>query len=398
MEVRLASTTPTACDDAPARILIAIELSKKSWIVGARTPLKAKISQFRLAAADWQGLLKLIERLRREVARELSRSVGEIEVISCYEAGYDGFWLHRLLEAHGVSNHVLDAASLLVNRRAKPVKTDGIDVERMQRALDRYLRGELDACSMVRVPSVEQEDAKRLHRERKRLVRERVQHVNRIKGLCGLHGIYDYQPLHADRKAQLEGLRVVGGRPLPPRLKAEILRELQRLELVLKMIDDVEAERDAIVKDAAAQHLNANKIKALAELRAIGPESATRLVGEVFYRSFDNRRQLGSFTGLAPSPWSSGSMERDQGISKAGSPLVRTTMVELAWLWLQYQPGSALSVWFRKRVGDGKGRVRRIAIVALARKLLLALWRYLQTGLVPAGATPLLRHMAKRGL
>jgi transposase len=306
MEVRLASTTPTACDDAPARILIAIELSKKSWIVGARTPLKAKISQFRLAAADWQGLLKLIERLRRQVARELSRPVGEIEVISCYEAGYDGFWLHHLLEAHGVSNHVLDAASLLVNRRAKPVKTDGIDVERMQRALDRYLRGELDACSMVRVPSVEQEDAKRLHRERKRLVRERVQHVNRIKALCGLHGIYDYQPLHADRKAQLEGLRIVGGRPLPPRLKAEILRELQRLELVLKMIDDVEAERDAIVKEAAAQHLNADKIKALAELRAIGPESATRLVGEVFYRSFDNRRQLGSFAGLAPSPWPAG--------------------------------------------------------------------------------------------
>jgi transposase len=375
MDIRLAATTT----DALPRILIAIELSKKSWIVGAQTPLKAKISQFRLAAADWQGLLRLIDQLRHQVARQLSRPVVEIEVISCYEAGYDGFWLHHLLEAHGVRNHVLDAASLLVNRRAKPAKTDGIDVERIQRALDRHLRGELDACSMVRVPSVEQEDAKRLHRERKRLVRERVQHVNRIKALCALHGIYNYQPLHADRKAQLEGLRIIDGRPLPPRLKAEILRELQRLELVLKMIDDVEAERDAIVKEeAVAQHPNAGKIKALTELRAIGAETATRLVGEVFYRSFNNRRQLGSFAGMAPSPWASGSMERDQGIGKAGNPLVRTTMVELAWLWLQYQPDSALSVWFCERVGKAKGQVRRIAIVALARKLLVALWRYLR--------------------
>jgi transposase len=386
MGVRLAATTPTAGDDAVVRILIAIELSKKSWIVGANTPLKAKTSQFQLAAGDWQALLKLIERLRHQVARELGRPVVEIEVISCYEAGYDGFWLHHLLEAHGVRNHVLDPASLLVNRRAKSAKTDGIDVERMQRALGRYLRGELDACSVVRVPRLEEEDAKRLHRERKRLICERVQHVNRIKGLCALHGIYDYRPLRADRKAQLEGLRTGDGRPLPSRLKAEIRRELQRLELVLQMIKEVEAERNAIIEEAAPQHPNADKIKVLAALSSIGPEFATRLVGEVFYRSFDNRRQLASFAGIAPSPWSSGSVERDQGISKSGSSMVRTTMIELAWLWLRFQPGSALSIWFRERVGDGKGRVRRIAIVALARKLLVALWRYLEAGLVPTGA------------
>jgi transposase len=386
MGVRLAATTPTARDDAPGRILIAIELSKKSWVVGANTPLKAKTSQFQLAAGDWKALLKLIERLRHQVARELGRPVVEIEVISCYEAGYDGFWLHHLLEAHGVRNHVLDPASLLVNRRAKFAKTDRIDVERMQRALGRYLRGEPDACSVVQVLSLDEEDAKRLHRERKRLVRERIQHVNRIKGLCALHGIYDYRPLRADRKAQLEGLRTGDGRPLPPRLKAEIQRELQRLELVLRMITEVEAERDAIVKEAAPQHPNSGKIKVLAELSSIGPEFATRLVGEVFYRSFDNRRQLASFAGIAPSPWSSGSIERDQGISKSGSSMVRTTMIELAWLWLRYQPGSALSIWFRERVGEQKGRVRRIAIVALARKLLVALWRYLETGLLPTGA------------
>jgi len=383
MEARLVDTTSTARNDAPARCLIAIELSKASWVVGVQTPLSNKTSQYRLTAGDWKSLLKLIERIRRQVGGELGRPV---EMISCYEAGYDGFWLHRLLEAHGVRNHVLDPASLLVNRRARRAKTDRIDVERMLRALGRYLRGEPDACSVVRVPSVEQEDARRLHRERHRLIRERVQHVNRIKGLCATQGIYDYEPLRSDRKAQLEGLRTGDGRALPARLKAEIIRELHRLELVLKMVAEIEAERDAIVTEAAPQHLNAGKIKALANLKSIGPEFATTLVGEVFYRSFDNRRQVGSYVGLAPSPFSSGSTDRDQGISKAGNPKARSTMIELAWMWLRYQPDSTLSIWFRQRVGDRKGRVRRIAIVALARKLLVALWRYLETGLVPAGA------------
>lgn len=383
MEARLVDTTSTARNDALARCLIAIELSKASWVVGVQTPLSNKTSQYRLTAGDWKSLLKLIERIRGQVSRELGRPV---EMISCYEAGYDGFWLHRLLEAHGVRNHVLDPASLLVNRRARRAKTDRIDVERMLRALSRYLRGEPDACSVVRVPSVEQEDARRLHRERHRLIRERVQHVNRIKGLCATQGIYDYEPLRSDRRMQLEGLRTGDGRTLPARLKGEIIRELQRLELVLKMIAEIEAERDAIVTEAAPRHLNAGKIKALAHLRSIGPEFATTLVGEVFYRSFDNRRQIGSYAGMAPSPFSSGATDRDQGISKAGNPKARSTAIELAWMWLRYQPDSALSIWFRQRVGDRKGRVRRIAIVALARKLLVALWRYLETGLVPAGA------------
>ena len=383
MEARLVDTTSTARNDALARCLIAIELSKASWVVGVQTPLSNKTSQYRLTAGDWKSLLKLIERIRRQVGRELGRTV---EVMSCYEAGYDGFWLHRLLEAHGVRNHVLDPASLLVNRRARRAKTDRIDVERMLRALGRYLRGEPDACSVVRVPSVEQEDARRLHRERHRLIQERVQHVNRIKGLCATQGIYDYEPLRSDRKAQFEGLRTGDGRALPARLKAEIIRELQRLELVLKMIAGIEAERDAIITEAAPQHLNAGKIKALANLRSIGPEFSTTLVGEVFYRSFTNQRQIGSYVGLAPSPFSSGSTDRDQGISKAGNPKARSTMIELAWMWLRYQPDSTLSIAFRQRVGDRKGRVRRIAIVALARKLLVALWRYLETGLVPAGA------------
>jgi transposase len=239
----------------------------------------------------------------------------------------------------------------------------------------------------VRVPSVAEEDDRRLHRERGRLINERIQHVNRIKGLLAIHGIYDYQPLRRDRMQRLERLRTTDGRTLPPRLKAEILRELQRLELVLGMIKTIEAERDAIASAAKTEtkHTSAKKIQNLAKIKCIGPEFATTLVGEVFYRSFDNRKQLGSYVGLTPTHFQSGAMCRDQGISKAGNAKARTVMIELAWMWLRHQPDSPLSVWFRERVGTLKGRIRRIAIVAVARKLLIALWRYLETGLVPAG-------------
>jgi len=383
MEVRVVSTPSAGADNEPVHCYVAIELSKSSWIVGFQTPLTNKTSQYQVKACDANALLELIERIRTRVARELRRP---IEVMSCYEAGYDGFWLHRVLKAHGIHNHVLDPASLQVNRRARRAKTDRIDADRMVRALIRYLRGEPEACSVVRVPSVEQEDAKRLHRERRRLIAERVQHVNRIKGLCATQGIYHYAPLRKDRLARLDDLRTGDGRALPTRLKAEIARELKRLEVLLEMIATVETERDVILTSAASTHLNAGKIKILAKLKAIGPEFATTLVGEVFYREFANRRKLGSYVGLGSSPFCSGPVDRDQGISKAGNPTARSMMIELAWTWLRYQPGSALSIWFRERVGNLKGRPRRIAIVAMARKLLVALWRYLQTGLVPTGA------------
>lgn len=365
------------------RCLFAIELSKKSWVIGFVTPLSLKISRRILSGGDWKGLLKLIEEVRTRVSRETGRTV---EAMSCYEAGYDGFWLHRLLEAHGIRNYVIDPASLQMDRRARSVKTDRIDTERLLRSLMAYLRGEPKVWSVVRAPSVAEEDARRLHRERDRLISERVRHVNRIKGLCALHGIYDYQPLRPQAMARLEQLRTAQGASLPPRLKAEIKRELQRLELVVEMIATLEAERDAIVEDEASTHINAKKIRDLHKLKAIGPEFAAVLVGEIFHRTFNNRRQLASYVGYAPSPFQSGNVARDQGISKAGNCKGRTTGIELAWLWLRYQPGSDLSVWFRTRVGDTKGRIRRIAIVALARKLLVALWRYLETGLVPRGA------------
>ncbi len=364
MEVRIVSTPSAGTDNEPVHCYVAIELSKSSWIVGFQTPLTNKTSQYQVKACDASALLELIERVRTRVARELRRP---IEVMSCYEAGYDGFWLHRVLKAHGIHNHVLDPASLQVNRRARRAKTDRIDADRMVRALIRYLRGEPEACSVVRVPSVEQEDARRLHRERRRLIAERVQHVNRIKGLCATQGIYHYAPLRKDRLARLDDLRTGDGRALPTRLKAEIARELKRLEVLLEMIATVETERDVILTSAASTHLNAGKIKMLAKLKAIGPEFATTLVGEVFYREFANRRKLGSYVGLGSSPFCSGPVDRDQGISKAGNPTARSMMIELAWTWLRYQPGSALSIWFRERVGNLKGRPRRIAIVAMAR-------------------------------
>jgi len=385
MEVRTVNNLPPAAahDDA-VRCLLAIELSKKSWIVAVNTPLSDKISRYTLKPGDGRELLDLCERIRTRVARETKKRV---EIVSCYEAGYDGFWLHRLLEAHGIRNYVIDPASLQVDRRTRRTKTDRVDVERMLRSLMAYLRGEPKVWSVVRVPSVAEEDDRRLHRERDRLINERIQHVNRIKGLLAIHGIYDYQPLRRDRVQRLERLHTTDDRPLPPRLKAEILRELQRLELAIEMIKAIEGERNAIASaKAETEHTSAKKIQDLAKIKSVGPQFATTLVGEVFYRSFDNRKQLASYVGLTPAHFQSGSMSRDQGISKAGNAKARTAMIELAWMWLRHQPDSLLSVWFRDRVGKLKGRIRRITIVAVARKLLIALWRYLETGLVPEGA------------
>jgi transposase len=383
MMARPENNLPAAAHDGAARCLLAIEISKQSWVIAASTPLSDKISRHTLKSRSLKGLLELVDRLRVRI----SRATGQVvEVISCYEAGYDGFWLHRSMEEHGVRNHVIDPASLQVDRRARRTKTDRIDAERLLRSLGAYLRGEPKVWSVVRVPSIAEEDARRLHRERARLIAERVQHVNRIKGLCAIHGIYDYEPMRPSRLARLEKLRTAQGEELPERLKGEIRRQLQRLELVLEMIGALEAERDAIVTDAAPAQLNADKIRRLNELRALGPEISTVLVGEVFYRSFNNRRQVGSYVGFPPSPFASGGTAREQGISKAGNPKARKTMIELAWLWLRYQPDSALSIWFRERVGTMKGRIRRITIVAVARKLLVALWRYLETGMIPQGA------------
>jgi transposase len=316
MTVRTVNNLPAATHGETVRCLFAVELSKKSWVIRFVTPLSAKISRRILSGGDWKGLLELIEEVRGRVSRAMGRAV---EVMSCYEAGYDRFWLHRQLKAHGVRNYVIDPASLQVDRRVRRLKTDRIDTERLLRSLMAYLRGQPKVWSVARVPSVAEEDARRLHRERDRLVSERAQHVNRIKALCALQDIYDYQPLRPQAMARLEELRTAQGVALPPQLKSEIKRELHCLELVVWMIATLEAERDAIVEDEASTHVNAKKTQNLHKLKAIGPEFAAVLVGEIFHRDFDNRRQLASYVGFAPSPFQSGNVAHDQGISKAGN-------------------------------------------------------------------------------
>ena len=377
------AVVPTAVAGEVVRIFLALELSRSSWLVASHTPAADKISRHKLVAGDIDGLLALIERLRTRVEQKTGQPV---QVISCYEAGYDGFWLDRKLKAEGVVNHVMDPASIQVDRRARRVKTDAVDADALLRALMAFCRGEKKVCSMVRVPTRDEEDAKRLSREREQLIKERVRHVNRIKGLCATQGIYDYQPLKANRLERLDELRTGDGNPLPERLRNEIGRQLERLKLLLELIGTVEAERDAVVKaDKPASEAD-RRIRALAKLKGIGPEIATVLYNEVFYRQFANRRDVAAYVGLTPSLFASGDLRHDQGISKAGNPRARATMVELAWLWVRHQSGSDLTGWFLTRVSGIKGRIKRIAIVALARKVLVALWRYLETGLVPTGA------------
>jgi len=300
------------------------------------------------------------------------------------EAGLDGFWLHRLLIDNGVESTVVDPASIAVDRRHRRVKTDSVDGETLLRTSMAFARGERRVCSMVRAPSPEEEDRRRLTRERGTLLKERIQHTNRIKGLLNGQGVRDYDPLARDRIARLEAVRTGDGRALPQMLKAEIRRELERIEMATAQLAIVERARDAQLRTQAEGRENPAAM--LLEIKGIGAEFASLLWLEALFRNFANRRQVAAYAGLAPSPWQSGAIDRDQGISKAGDRRLRRTMIELAWFWLRHQPSSALSRWFQERVGAGRGRIRRIAIVALARKLLVALWRYVAQGIVPKGA------------
>jgi transposase len=365
-------------------VFVAIELSKSAWLFAAQASPSGKTSSHRLESGDITGLLTLLRRLQ---ARERQTyGGGAVQIVVGYEAGYDGFWLQRRLAAEGITCWVMDPGSLQVNRRARRAKTDRLDAAMLLRALIAWCRGDRAACHMVQVPSVAREDARRTHRERQRLVVERVQHVNRIKGLLATQGIHDYQPLRRDRSARLGEVRTKDGHALPPRLRREIERELQRLELVLEPLEAVEAERDTAVAAPAVDDADAAKVALLARLGGIGNELATVLVREGLYRSFTNRKEVAAYAGLTPMPFASGERHREQGISKAGNPLLRKAMLELAWLWLRYQPDSALARWFTDRVGSVRGRIRKITAVALARKLLVALWRYVTAGLMPEGA------------
>lgn len=307
-------------------------------------------------------------------------------VVLAYEAGRDGFWLARYLEARGVEVYVIQPSSVLVDRRARRAKTDGLDVEMLMRTLLAWLRGEGGVCSMVPIPDEAEEDGRRPTRERQDLVAERRGLANRIDGLLATLGISGYNPLRRDRRARLEELRTPEGAALPANGAARIGRILDRLELVMKQIAELEEVRNAVLTKDAADGEAEEMIRTLGGLKAIGPELATLLVWEAYIRSFPNRKALGSYAGMTGTPFKSGGIDREQGISKAGNSRLRSALVELAWLWLRYQPDSALSKWFRARVGDGGGRIRKVMIVALARKLLVALWHFCRHGVVPEGA------------
>jgi len=370
--------TPASVDYAT--IFLAFELSKAKWMLGVILPGSKKLSRHTITGGDVAALAARLAEWRRKAAL-----CGKpVRILSCYEAGFDGHWLHRWLTDQGVINHEIDPSSIEVNRRARRAKTDRIDLERMMRAFLELLRGEPEACRVVHVPSVEDEDRKRRSRARERLLRERTAHTNRIKGLLHGQGVRDAFPLKPGFVESLESVRTGDGHVLPPGLKEEIVYEHERLNLVNKHLALLEAKSKAERRAAVPGSAEA-KIVQLAMLKGIGPVGGQRLVHEVFYRDFDNRRQVGSYIGLTGTPYNSGNSVREQGIGKAGNRRAREVAIEIAWLWLSHQPDSELSCWFRKRVGDIKGRIRRIAIVGMARKLMVTLWRYLRTGVVPAG-------------
>jgi transposase len=377
---------PTAIRIDLGAIFVSLELSRSKWLITSLSPGGGeKMSKHAVAADDIAGLLMRFAELKRKAQARTGRC---FPIIVIQEAGLDGFWIHRVLQAEGIESHVVDAASIATSRRRRRAKTDKIDGETLVRALLAYKRGEPRVCAMLRVPTPEEEDRRRISRERKALTNERVSHVNRIKGLLLSQGISDYQPLRRDRRKRLEELRTGDGRPLPAHMKAQVGRELDRLELLLEQIKAVEVERDAMLAAAPvgpAQCADVAPAMLLA-LKGIGEEFAAVLWSEGLSRHFDNRRQVAAYAGLAPTPWQSGQIDREQGVSKAGNPRLRTMLIQMAWLWLRHQPQSALSLWFTQRVKQNNGRLKKKTIVALARKLLVALWKYVNAGVVIEGA------------
>lgn len=371
------TTVLEANDNATAWVLyMVLELSHKRWKLGFSNG--ARHRQVSIEAGDWLGLNAQI----RQAKAKLNLAAG-CRVVSCYEAGRDGFWIHRALVAHGIENVVVDSTSIEVNRRKRRAKTDGLDVQSLLGLLQRYWGKERGVMRVLRVPTREEEDRRRLHRERERLLKERGAHSARIKSLLVTQGVR--LALRRDFLGQLERVKSAGGYALGADLRAELRREYARYQLVDGQIKGLEAEQSRRAEQNDSEALS--QINRLMLLKGVGWQSSWALVMEFFaWRAFKNQRQLGACAGLTPTPYTSGDRHREQGISKAGNRRIRCLMVELSWLWLRYQPNSALSQWYEQRFAQGGKRMRRIGIVAMARKLLIALWRYVTEGLIPAGA------------
>ena len=372
------TATCTGHSTTGRRLYLALELSNTKWKLGFTVGMGQDPRQRTIDAGDTRAL-------RQEIAQARQRFLLGLDspVVSCYEAGRDGFWLHRYLIQEGIDNQVVDSSSIEVNRRARRAKTDRIDLGKLLAMLIRYHEGERSVWRTVRVPTVAQEDRRQLHRELTTLKRSRTQHSNRIKGLLVGQGVR--LRVTPEFPQQLAEARTWDGSPLPQGLVDRLLREFERWSFIQTQIRALEAQRRGLIRTSDDPDIA--MVRQLQQLRGIGENGAWVFVMEVFgWREIKNRRQVGALFGLAPTPYASGSSAREQGISKAGNPLARSMAIEIAWSWLRYQPDSDLTLWYQERYGHGNKRQRRVGIVALARKLMVALWRYLETGLVPTGA------------
>ncbi|MEW5873529.1 MAG: IS110 family transposase [Chloroflexota bacterium] len=360
-----------------AALYMALELSAQQWKLALSDGRQKSERIVNVAAGDLRGVQQECTKAKEKFGLPATAAV-----YSCYEAGRDGFWVQRALQRQGVTNLVVDPASIEVPRRLRRCKTDLLDARKLLGMLLRYRRGEEGVWRVVRVPSAAEEDGRRLHREREVLLRERTRLGNRVRGLLAQEGVRATPS--GKLLAQLEQLRTWEGQPLPVWLRDSVRRELARWQLVEQQLRELEAEQRRQAQ--AGETKSMAQVRQLQRLRGVGLQSAWLLVQEFFgWRAFRNGKEVGALAGLTGTPYNSGARQREQGISKAGNPRVRTLSVELAWLWLQYQPGSELSKWFHARFGGGK-RLRRVGIVAVARRLLVALWRYLDQGEAPAGA------------
>lgn len=369
-------------------LYVALELSNSKWKIACSTGPGRKPRQRDLGGGAWLGLLREIQEAKKRFGLP-----SDARVVCCYEAGRDGFWLHRFLCQKGIENIVVDSSSIEVSRRSRRPKTDRLDVQKLLNMLIRWDQGEEDVWSVVHPPSIQQEDARQLHRELEALKREQTRHNNRLKSLLVSMGI---QVSKIDRNFPrlVEEAQLWDGNGLPENLKKRMLREFERMQLVNRQIRDLEKRRAEEIRQQLkreeqqeAGDPQLEMVCGLLRLVAIGPASSWLFVHEVFgWRKVANRRQLASLLGLVPTPYNSGGSERDQGISKSGNRRMRTMSIEIAWCWLRWQPQSALSQWYMKRFGQGSKRQRRIGIVALARKLMIALWKFQREGEIPTGA------------
>ncbi len=359
-------------------LYMAFELSQSKWMLGFTIGFGQRPRLRSIAARDRAALQTEIQ-----LARERFGLGAEVPVISCYEAGRDGFWLHRYLLSLGVMNLIVDSASIEVNRRAKQAKTDKLDLGKLLTMLMRYQAGEKKVWRVIHVPSPEVEDHRHLHRELTDLKEQRTQHTNRIKGYLANQGIC--LEVEADFPELVEHQRIWNGELLPPGWRARLRCEYERFQLVQQQVKALEAERREMLRHSAQPEME--QVRRLLRLRGIGIHCAWLYGMEFFsWRAFHNRREVGALAGLTPMPHRSGEEDHELGISKVGNRHIRAMAIEIAWIWLRYQPNSELSRWYQRRFGKGSKRLHKIGIVALARKLLIAIWRYLEFGTLPTGA------------